>query len=180
MAQLSVVRHNETLLQELEPGDLIEFPREYYSHWAVYIGDKKVVHLAGDENDGINGQIDADKLMTISGQRFGKALVKVENFWNVVDGSRARKNNNKDGKHPPLSKQEIVENALSKIGRIGYNVLFDNCEHFAKWCRYGLNKSDQVDTFLTFAAVGTAIATTAGILYGLSRSGAKEKKKDEL
>lgn len=38
MAQLSVVRHNETLLQELEPGDLIEFPREYYSHWAVYIG----------------------------------------------------------------------------------------------------------------------------------------------
>ena len=35
---LEVRRHNETLLQVLEPGDLVEFPRGAYSHWAVYIG----------------------------------------------------------------------------------------------------------------------------------------------
>ena len=35
---MSVQIHNETLLAVLEPGDLIEFPRGLYSHWAVYIG----------------------------------------------------------------------------------------------------------------------------------------------
>ena len=37
---LSVIdRHNITLLNELEEGDMVEFPREFYSHWAVYIGN---------------------------------------------------------------------------------------------------------------------------------------------
>jgi len=33
-----VVRHNATVLEELHPGDLVEFNRGIYSHWAVYIG----------------------------------------------------------------------------------------------------------------------------------------------
>ncbi|XP_076472373.1 phospholipase A and acyltransferase 3-like [Babylonia areolata] len=172
---LDVMRHNETLLSVLEPGDLIEFPRGMYSHWAVYIGNEEVVHLSGDENDGINAGMEASHFLTISGQRFGKALVKVENFWEVVEGTKAMKNNAKDKKYNPLPKAEIVKNALARIGRVGYNVLFDNCEHFATWCRYGLNKSEQVDTFLTGLSVLGAIGATAGILYGLSRSGQKEK-----
>ena len=62
-------------------------------------GDEQIVHLAGDDNDGINGQIDSGHLFTICGQRFRKALVKVDNFWDVVDGCKAMKNNAKDGKH---------------------------------------------------------------------------------
>ena len=38
-ATMSVQLHNETLLAVLERGDLIEFPRGLYSHWAVYIGE---------------------------------------------------------------------------------------------------------------------------------------------
>ena len=62
-------------------------------------GDEQIVHLAGDDNDGINGQFDSGHLFTISGQRFRKALVKVDNFWDVVDGCKAMKNNAKDRKH---------------------------------------------------------------------------------
>ena len=36
----SVTAHNTTLLNELEEGDLLEFPRGAYSHWAVYIGNR--------------------------------------------------------------------------------------------------------------------------------------------
>ncbi|KAK7504445.1 hypothetical protein BaRGS_00004311 [Batillaria attramentaria] len=176
---LKVRTHNMTLLEELEEGDMIEFPRGAYSHWAVYIGNEEVVHLAGDEDDGIDGQFDSTHLFTISGQRFTKALVKVENFWNVVAGSFAKKNNEKDKKYKPLTKVEIVQNALSKLGSIGYNVLFENCEHFAAWCRYGVKKSDQVDNFLTAFALGTAAAATVGLLYGISKS-SKSKKEDKL
>ena len=35
----SVVAHNTTLLSQLEEGDLVEFPRGAYSHWAIYIGN---------------------------------------------------------------------------------------------------------------------------------------------
>ena len=56
------------------------------------------MHLSGDDNDGINGQFDSGHMFTISGQRFGKALVRVEKFWNVVEGCKAMKNNTKDSK----------------------------------------------------------------------------------
>ncbi|KAI8786035.1 hypothetical protein BgiBS90_013393, partial [Biomphalaria glabrata] len=28
---------NEAFLQQLKPGDMIEFPRKLYSHWAIYV-----------------------------------------------------------------------------------------------------------------------------------------------
>ena len=70
-----------------------------------------------------------------------------------------------------------MRNALARIGRVGYNLLFDNCEHFASWCRYGLSKSEQVDNFLTGAAVVTALVATAGIAYGLSRGSSRKEKQ---
>ena len=78
----------------------------------------------------------------------------------------------------PLSKEEIVRNALARIGRIGYNLLFENCEHFASWCRYGLSKSEQVDNLLTAAAVTTALVATGAIAYGLSR-GSKNSEAEK-
>lgn len=34
------------LQPEPKPGDLIEIFRPFYSHWAIYVGDGYVVHLA--------------------------------------------------------------------------------------------------------------------------------------
>ena len=42
----------------------------------------------------------------------------------------------------------IVKRALSRLGNIGYNMLWSNCEHFASWCRYGMAWSEQVDKFM--------------------------------
>jgi hypothetical protein len=38
MAVLQVQQHNANVLESLEAGDLVEFKRGVYSHWAVYIG----------------------------------------------------------------------------------------------------------------------------------------------
>ena len=37
------------------------------------------------------------------------------------------------------------------IGEIGYNVLYENCEHFASFCRYGVAKSVQVHCSFQFS-----------------------------
>ena len=42
----------------------------------------------------------------------------------------------------------IIDRALSRMGTIGYNMLWSNCEHFASWCRYGMAWSEQVDKFM--------------------------------
>jgi len=42
--------HNKYVLDELEEGDLVEFPRGPFSHWGVYVGQYllilcRVVHI---------------------------------------------------------------------------------------------------------------------------------------
>ena len=49
----------------------------------------------------------------------------------------------------PYSEQEIVKRAKSKLGEQGYNILFQNCEHFVTWCRYGKESSQQVRGFFS-------------------------------
>ena len=43
-----------------------------------------------------------------------------------------------------LSNEDIVSRAISKVGEVGYNIMFSNCEHFANWCRYNIQRSEQV------------------------------------
>jgi len=38
MTDIEIRRHNEEVLDELEPGDNVEFPRGMYSHFGVYVG----------------------------------------------------------------------------------------------------------------------------------------------
>ena len=39
---------------------------------------------------------------------------------------------------PHFSGKQVAERALSKVGMKGYKLLFKNCEHFAKWCKYNV------------------------------------------
>ena len=43
------------------------------------------------------------------------------------------------------SGEETVRRARSKLGEGGYNLLCNNCEHFAIWCKTGLRESTQVN-----------------------------------
>ena len=40
--------------------------------------------------------------------------------------------------------QETVNRAISRVGEDKYNLLFNNCEHFAIWCKTGVSESYQV------------------------------------
>lgn len=160
----SVLAHNATLLNDLEEGDLIEFPRGAYSHWATYIGEGEVVHLAGDDGDGLN--ITSGNFFTICGKRFNKAKVVRDDFFKVADKSKARKNNGKDRKLKPSDKEMIVDRALSRLGEIGYNILWKNCEHFASWCRYGEEWSEQATSFLTWASIATLVVGGIALISG--------------
>lgn len=42
----------------------------------------------------------------------------------------------------------VVHRAESRLGERKYNLLFNNCEHFATWCKTGINFSQQVVDFI--------------------------------
>ncbi|WP_439637983.1 lecithin retinol acyltransferase family protein [Spirulina sp.] len=42
----------------------------------------------------------------------------------------------------------VVQRAISRLGEQRYNLLFNNCEHFATWCKTGVNHSQQVKDFI--------------------------------
>lgn len=46
----------------------------------------------------------------------------------------------------------VIQRAESRLGEQNYNLLFNNCEHFATWCVTGVNKSQQVENFIPLLA----------------------------
>jgi hypothetical protein len=55
-------------------------------------------------------------------------------------------------KHYPTSftPDVVMHRAQSRLGEDEYNLLFNNCEHFATWCKTGVSHSFQVQDFLPF------------------------------
>lgn len=41
----------------------------------------------------------------------------------------------------------VIERAESRLGEQQYNLLTNNCEHFASWCKTGKNTSQQLDDY---------------------------------
>ncbi|XP_005988962.1 phospholipase A and acyltransferase 4-like [Latimeria chalumnae] len=128
-----------------EPGDLIEFDRNGYKHWAVYVGQGYVVHLTGNLFSSSGGWS--------SSSQTSQAQVKKERLQDVVVNSRYRVKNKYDNLLSPKSPAIIVQDAESYVGmKVSYNILRTNCEHFATYLRYGRWVSMQVFCFLMRAA----------------------------
>lgn len=130
----------------------MEFDREVYCHWAVYvgrIGDEEhcVVHRANPTDE---GSIKLSSASVGSGGAGEGGRVLIEPLGSVWNESRVRINNSRDVQLPPFNSKQVVERALSSVegfkGSSGgsYNVVTNNCEHFASWARNDWALSGQV------------------------------------
>jgi Lecithin retinol acyltransferase len=80
-----------------------------------------------------------------------------------------------------LGADEAVARAKSRLGECGYNLLNNNCEHFARWCVTDRHSSAQINGVFATGGVGAAAASAAtggiglvgaaGAAAGLSRPG---------
>ncbi|XP_070622684.1 phospholipase A and acyltransferase 3-like [Erythrolamprus reginae] len=122
---------------DMKPGDLIEIFRIGYQHWAVYVGDGNVVHLAGlSESAGAS----SSWFMSFP------AVVMKEKLSDVVGNNRYHVNNKYDSKYTVRDPKDIVYLANRRVGNIiTYKFFTNNCEHFATSLRYYVPISDQVD-----------------------------------
>ena len=113
-------------------GDRLEVERHVsgsavtYQHHGIDVGDGTVVHAR--PHDFRNP--------------FGGGRVE-RTTWEEFAGARPVRVRNE----PPATfpADEVVARALRHVGREGYSLAVDNCEHFATWCATGRRASRQVD-----------------------------------
>jgi hypothetical protein len=130
-------------------------------HDGIYLGDGRVIHLTGGTADGgkAAARVQIDSLARFAGGR----PVTVRRY---------------SGAHDP---EDIVARAMSRLGEGNYNLIFNNCQHFARWCATGDHESEQVRSVATTSGtVFTPLAATlltstvigpAGVVAGLSGPG---------
>jgi hypothetical protein len=146
----------------LQRGDHIRAGRPWNPHHdGIYLGDGLVIHLTGGTPDG------------------GKAAasVQIDSLARFAAG-RPVTVRRYSGTHDP---EEIVTRAISRLGEGNYDLISNNCQHFARWCATGDHESEQIrsvaattGTVVTPLAATTLTATAigpAGLVTGLSGPG---------
>ena len=146
----------------LQLGDVLAVTRKggLYQHYAVYIGNKRVIHYAADKGD-FSGRITIHEAH-FSEFQAGALFVYVLDFpeepgnpmkrgFGEIDD--IRENNlfatiRLQGYHL-YSPEETVERAKSRLGEEKYSLPFNNCEHFALWCKTGVSESHQFNIFVS-------------------------------
>ncbi|XP_032411434.1 LOW QUALITY PROTEIN: phospholipase A and acyltransferase 3-like [Xiphophorus hellerii] len=159
-----------------EPGDLIEIDRGSYQHWAVYVGEGFVVHLAPPS------EVPAAGSSSIMSVLADKAIVKKEVLWDVVGTDKWLINNGLDQKYKPRPPHDIVREACTMVGwELPYCVFRGNCEHFVNELRYGKAESRQVQhagEVAMMAGVATVVGFGVFALASAVFGGSKKEKKD--
>jgi hypothetical protein len=145
----------------LRRGDHLRagYPRGAH-HDGIYLGNGDVIHLTGTPDGGKAGaRVRIDTLAVFAAGR----PVNVRPYA---------------GNHDP---DAIIARAMSRLGVGGYQLILNNCQHFARWCATGDHVSEQVDsvaatsgtisTPVLAASVGINVVGSAGLVVGRSGPG---------
>lgn len=111
-------------------------------HDGIYLGNGYVVHLTGTSKAAARVRIDPLALFAAG------RPVTVRPYTGNHDADA------------------IIARALSQLGAGNYHLLFNNCQHFARWCATGDHVSEQVDA--AAATTGTAMAPVAAASVGIN------------
>ena len=142
---MNVIGNPTDFLIDIEPSEVWSFknPKRgdhirvcrmngVYYHHGVYVSDAEVIHFTGDDDDSV---LD-----------WSKAHVIKTSLSRFLNGGKVEVKEYNDSELQDLYPVEgIVNYARSCLGDGGYNLIFNNCEHFANSCTLGRFRSRQVE-----------------------------------
>jgi hypothetical protein len=158
-----------------EIGDILAVSRGLYYHYGVYAGRNRVIHYASKTGD-FGGDIYVHETTVNRFLRGGRCLIckfsdkyrkpdlgaklfdliRNPNLFTVLDSLSAFLTEFSSSGFHVYSGKETVERARSRLGEGKYNPVFNNCEHFAVWCKTGVSESSQVSAVLSLLAAVSA------------------------
>ena len=164
-------------------GDILGIRRKggLYEHYAVYIGNNEVIHYAASGKD-FGSEITVHKApideflgydkeffvlnfkekydkpfkinvpkstlnsQSLTGKGMGYSLIETATSKII-----------KEMKYHLYTPEETVKRAESRLGETKYKLAFNNCEHFAIWCKTGISESHQVNRILDAIINGSRV-----------------------
>ena len=121
-------------------ADHLQVPRQHglFNHHGIDLGDGTVAHY-----------LEGREILRSSTDDFsqGQSVSVIEH----ANASPAR---------------VTLQRAMGRIGEQNYNLLFNNCEHFATWCKTGRHRSGQIDSVLERARHWSGLMPSA-LMRGL-------------
>ncbi|HWC33978.1 MAG TPA: lecithin retinol acyltransferase family protein [Mycobacteriales bacterium] len=128
-------------------GDHIFVERPWrYTHHGIDVGDGTVIHFSGEPG---GSKMTACVCRCSMDEFIDGGQLQVRVYARRVD------------------RDEAVARAESRLGECGYNVVNNNCEHFARWCVTDKHASAQVNGVFAVGGVSAATATAASGGIGL-------------
>ena len=112
-------------------GDHIRVNRGFYAHHGIYAADDCVIHFASLNQLNRLDPASARIIVTSLEDFLQGGCLEVA-CYNSVEQEKRR------------TRTQIVNQALLKVGECGYDLISNNCEHFANECEFGYKKSSQV------------------------------------
>ncbi|NXO13398.1 LRAT acyltransferase, partial [Oriolus oriolus] len=134
-------------------GDLLEVPRTLFIHFGIYLGENRVAHMMPDILPAITGdrrqiqQVVTNKRL-ILGVIARTASVRVDTVEDFAYGGSILVNHmDRLFEDQVLGSEEAARRAEKLVGTTAYSLLWNNCEHFVTYCRYGAPVSFQTEKF---------------------------------
>ena len=147
---------------ELRKGDVIGVHRGFYDHYGIYTGRGKVIHFSDEGSDmGDDIRIRRATLDQFKNGASNVFVIDFEAYRDYVEnpelfdfrGLLKLAFDDLFGNEMTIySPEETVKRAESQLGKGKYNLVVNNCEHFAVWCKTGKHESSQVQRFLEAVA----------------------------
>lgn len=121
-----------------QKGDHIRVQRMngVYAHHGIYVSDEEVIHFTGKDDDSI---LDWSK----------PEVIQTDLAYFLKGGTLEVKEYTDEEFADLYSPEQIVTYARACLGDKGYNLIFNNCEHFANVCTLGRFRSHQVEKVFT-------------------------------
>lgn len=130
----NIIEEEPEIWVEKKPamGDHIRVNRGLYCHHGIYVSDSEVIHFTGKDGDSV---LD-----------WSKPEVITSDLDYFLKGDKLEVKEYTDDEIEDLYPVDhIVKYARACLGDKGYNLVFNNCEHFANTCTLGRFRSKQVE-----------------------------------
>ncbi|KFH17622.1 lecithin retinol acyltransferase [Toxoplasma gondii MAS] len=165
LAELDGIRHACITPIPLQLGDHIYRaikPRGILSiatHHGIYAGHGRVFHLSGNERQGL--------WALLANQRSARVRVtSIRRFMGRGRSALRVKRYKEEQCDDPFTVIQRAEESFVEQSFPSYHLLFNNCEHFAVFCKTGKGKSSQVEKAAVAAVATTSFLVGAGATAG--------------
>lgn len=151
---------------KIKYGDIIGVPRlgGIFDHYGVFENEERVYEYA-PIGEGFGKAIihtsalkeflrGSEELFVLSfPEKYGKpekheATMSKESSKSVREAFSVLSAEQRASEYHIYTPEETIMRAKSKLGEARYSLLFNNCEHYAIWCKTGVHQSHQVEDIL--------------------------------